>query len=146
MTGKQAEAVIGGPVRVSPSQAIPGNQSSCLYSPDGSLPGTLIVNISWDTRSITNFTVLHGGQAGIVPGTTATGEKIPPAQYTKVSVDGSTAYWLPHPPVPSGSNLATNTSQLSGVRGGYLLTLLSMGLNQSQDERSLGFILRRLNL
>jgi len=145
MTGKQAEAVIGGPVRVSPPQAILGNQSSCLYSSDGSLPGTLIVNISWDTRSITNFTVLHGGQARIVPGT-ATGAKIPPAQYTKVSVDGSTAYWLPHPPVPSGSNLATNTSQLSGVRDGYVVTLNSMGLSQSQDERALGFILRRLNL
>jgi hypothetical protein len=146
MTGKQAGAVMGGPVRVSPSQAIPGNQSSCLYSPDGSLPGALIVNVSWDTRSIANFTALHGGLARIVPGTTPTGAKIPPVEYTKVSVDGSTAYWVPLLPVPSGSNAPTNSSQLSGTVHGYVVTLISMGLNQSQDERALGLMLRQLNL
>ncbi len=108
------------------------------------MPGTLLVNVSWDERSVANFTGLHGGHATVVPGTTSTGETIPPAQYTKVSVDGTTAYWLPHPTVPAGSNFAANTTSLSATRHGYVVTLNSMGLDQIQNERALGLILSRL--
>lgn len=108
------------------------------------MPGTLLVNVSWDTRSVANFAGIHRDQANIVPATTATRETIPPAEYTKVSVDGTTAYWLPHPPVPAGNNFAANASSLSAVKHGYVVTLNSMVLDQLQNVRALGLILSRL--
>ena len=145
MTAKQAQTVMGGPVHVSPSlNPNPGSQSSCLYGPEGSLPGTLLVKVSWDHESITNFAGLHSGHATVVPGTTPGGATIPPAQYTKVSVDGTTAYWLPPPPAPAGSNFAADTSSLSATKHGYVVTLNSMALTQGQNQQALGLILGRL--
>jgi hypothetical protein len=108
------------------------------------LSGTLFVNVSWDKRSVVNFTGIHNGRATVVPMTTPTGETIPPARYTKVSVDGTAAYWLPHPPIPAGSHLAANASSLSATRHGYVVTLNSMGLDLFQNQRALGLILRQL--
>ena len=145
MTAKQAQTVTGGPVHVSESlNPNPGNQSSCLYGPEGALPGTLLVNISWDQRSVTNFDDLHNGHATVEPGTTPSGATIPPAQYTKVSVDGTAAYWLPPPPVPAGSNFAADTSSLSATKHGYVVTLKSMALTQVQNQQALGLMLSRL--
>jgi hypothetical protein len=145
MTGKQAETVLGGPVHVSPSlNPNPGKQGSCLYGSASSLPGTLLVNVSWDQRSVANFAGIHGGHATVVPGTTGTGVTIPPAPYTKVSVDGSAAYWLPHPPTPAGRDFAANATSLSATKHRYVVTLNSMGLDQLQNERALGLILNRL--
>jgi hypothetical protein len=127
MTTKEAAAVLNGPVTTPQEGSLTvTNQSSCLYLSKGSLD----VSVSWSRRAVTTFTVLHSGHAHFVPTTSPTGATFPPPRYTEVSVNGS--------------NLATNTTNLTAMKHGYVVQLLSIGLNDSQDEQALAVILNRL--
>jgi hypothetical protein len=141
MTTKEAAAVLNGPVTTPQEGSLTvTNQSSCLYLSKGSLD----VSVSWSRRAVTTFTVLHSGHAHFVPTTSPTGATFPPPRYTEVSVNGTHAYWLVNPTAPPGSNLATNTTNLTAMKHGYFVQLLSIGLNDSQDEQALAVILNRL--
>ncbi len=95
-------------------------------------PGTLLVHVSWDKRTVTTFTVAHSGHAKYLDGA------VPP-QYAKVTVAGVPAYWQ----LSSSSNPG-NAQSVSSLKSGYVVTLTSMGLGQSQVEQALGDILNNL--
>jgi hypothetical protein len=141
MTMKEAAAVLNGPITTPQEGSLTiTNQSSCLYLSKGSLG----VSVSWSKRAVTTFTVLHNGHAHWVPTTSPTGWTTPPPRYTEVSVDGTHAYWLVNATAPPGSNLPTNTGNLTAMKHGYVVQLISTRLNDSQDEQALAVILNRL--
>jgi hypothetical protein len=102
-----------------------------------------MVNVSWGTEAVTTFTVSHGGQAHSAAGVT-------PPVYSRVTVSGISAYWQLSPPpitvilrdnnsAPTGSVL-----KISTLKNGYVATLTSVSLSQSQDEQALASIINRL--
>ena len=89
----------------------------------------MLVHVAWDKRTVTTFSVVHGGHAKYVD------EAVPP-QYAKVTVSGVPAYWQLSPaPGPGGAQ------SVSSLKGGYVVTLTSMGLSQTQVEQALAAIL-----
>lgn len=143
LSAEQASAALGGVVQPpSECQVGPGNQSVGLYS-GGKPGGSLMVNVSWGTEAVTTFTVSHGGQAHSAAGVT-------PPVYSRVTVSGISAYWQLSPPpitvilrdnnsAPTGSVL-----KISTLKNGYVATLTSVSLSQSQDEQALASIINRL--
>ena len=102
-----------------------------------------MVNVFWGTEAVTTFTVSHSSHARYAAGAT------PPA-YSRVTVSGISAYWQLRPPpitvilrdnnsAPTGSVL-----KISTLKNGYVVTLTSVSLSQSQDEQALASIISRL--
>ncbi len=144
---KAATKALGHPVR--PSEAnnsLAGQQSTCLYVPEGSEPGTFGVDLSWNPKSVANFTNLHHGHPQFVSGTFpgSETETIPAPNFTRVSVGGIPAYWLPSQPAPMGNGRTAHLDQLFAMKSGYVIDLTSMSLSESQDQRTLAAILSRL--
>ena len=92
----------------------------------------MLVHVSWNKRAVTTFKVAHSGHATYLDGA------VPP-QYAKVTVAGVPAYWQLSP--PSGPGDAKNVSSL---KSGYVVTVTSMGLGQSEVEQALADILNHL--
>lgn len=128
----EAASAFGGPVQGPASCAVgPGSRSGGLYHrPFG--PGNLIVDVSWDKRTVQTFTVAHSGTATYLDGAQ-------PPRYSKVTVAGATAYWQESPSPGPG-----NSQRLSSLKDGDVVTLTAMDLDPSQVERALAAILGRL--
>jgi len=141
LSTKEASAAFGGPVNQ--CQGAPGDQSGGLYLSKGTEPGSLIVHVSWGEEAVTTFTVSHNGHAHYAPGVT-------PPVYSRLTVSGISAYWqLSPPPITVNNNgnnggQAVSTLRISTLKNGYVVTLDSMSLNQSQDERALASIISHL--
>lgn len=134
MTGPDASRALGEPVQ-SPKECdtLPGNQSSGLYFPEEvANHGPLQVNVSWDKRVVSTFTVAHSGHARYV-------RTLAPPTYAKVTIDGVPAYWQLSPAAGPG-----NAQRIESMKNGYVVDLTSMGLGQPQVERALAVILNRL--
>ena len=114
---------------------MPGDQSGGLYLPGGTKPGLLSVSVSWSKAVVHTFTVLHGGHAHFVAG------QAPPV-YSRATVSGTPAYWQPS--VPISGTYTAQTQILSALKNGYVVTLISMSLSQSQDQKALASILSHL--
>jgi hypothetical protein len=145
LSTRSTTTALGQPVR--PSEAITsraGQQSTCLYDPEGSKPGTFTVDLSWNQKTFSNFRDLHDGHAHFDSGAIPGGETIPPSTYTSVRVGGISAYWLAPEPAPPGSGLATDADQLSATKNGYVVVLISMNLTESQDQRAMAAMLSHL--
>ena len=112
--------------------ALPGDQSSGLYFVAAPKPGTLSVNISWNTGSITTFTVSQSGHAKWESAS-------PPPTYERVTVAGVPAYWQLSPTAGPG-----NAQRIESMKSGYVVGLTSMGLGQPQVEKALAVLLNRL--
>ena len=101
-------------------------------------PGMLLVNVSWNTRTATTFTVSHSGHVRYIsPG----GGTVTPLTYSKVTVSGVTTYYRQLTPASSTSS---NAQTVEAKKGRYVVTLTSMDLGQYQDEKAMAAILNRL--
>lgn len=112
--------------------ALAGDQSSGLYSVAASKPGTLLVNISWNTGVLSTFTTSHSGHA-------KWDSASPPPTYETVTVAGVPAYWQLSPAAGPG-----NAQRIETMKSGYVVDLTSMGLSQPQVEKALAVILNHL--
>jgi hypothetical protein len=116
---------------------VAGDQSQTLYDFGGSVSGVLLVNISWNKSAIHTFTVTHSGHACFAAGDT-------PPVYQRVIVAGVPAYWRLNPPPVSGGFATAPVQRLSASKNGYVVTLESMSLTESQDKRTLAAIIGHL--
>ena len=135
LTTQEASAAFAAPVQPSHEcQGLPGNQSDALYT-SGGKPGVLIVHVNWGKVAVNTFTVSHSGHAQYVAG------DAPPA-YSRMTVSGIPAYW--QPTVSISGTYHAQTQILSALKNGYVVTLISMSLSQSQDEHVLASIISHL--
>jgi hypothetical protein len=95
--------------------------------------GSLWVNLSWNKRAATTFTVSHSGHAKYVDGAV-------PTQYAEVTVAGVPAYWQLSSPVTGDPGAVSVIS----LKSGYVVMLTSMGLSQSEVDHALAVILNHL--
>ena len=139
LSAKEASAAFGGPVsKCQPAPGGIGDQSDGLYLSGGTKPGTLVIYLSWDTVAVNSFTMSHSGHAHYAPG-------IAPPVYSRVTVSGIFAYWQLSPSsVTNNKRTPTAYMKISALKKGYVVTLNSLSLSQSQDESALASIIRRL--
>ena len=144
LSAKEASAAFGGPVQPpNQCQVEPGDQSSGLYGSGGTEPGILLVHVSWSKEAVTTFTVSHSGHAHYAAGFT-------PPVYSRVTVAGISAYWQLSPSPITVKNTGNNSGpavsnlRIITLKNGYVVTLDSMSLSQSQDEQALASIISRL--
>jgi hypothetical protein len=98
--------------------------------------------VSWNKKTVTTFTVLHSGR--FTESHLPAGGTTPVPHYSKVSVAGTIAYWLPQTPLSTSNSVTASTSELSALKHGHVVILTSANLSESQDERALALILTRL--
>ncbi len=135
LTTQEASAAFGAPAQP-PSQCrvVPGDESEGLYLPGGRTRGLLSVNVSWNKEAVHTFRVSHSYHVHY-------GGTAPPPVYSRVMVSGIPAYWQPSRPT---SGLGANVQILSTLKNGYVVTLISMSISESQDEQALASIVNRL--
>src|SRR5580704_14927449 len=76
-----------------------GSQSYCSYP--GRLAGVMLLsNLSWSTNEIATFSRLHGNAVHVASGTLSSDGTVPAPQFTKLTIDGTPAYWLARTPYP----------------------------------------------
>ena len=143
LRGKELTAIFGGPA-LPPlaDRLVQGKQSGCHYHQEPPGLGSLMEHVSWNKTTVTSFKLLHSGRLTEVH--LPDGGTTPLPHYTDVSVAGTSAYWLPQAPDPSGSNVTTSTSELSALKNGHVVILTSTNLSESQDEQAMAVILHRL--
>ena len=140
MTANEAAAIfpIGTHVLGNPPPA-GGSQSYCYYgSPGASV--MLQSDLSWSTKEIAGFSRIH---AHVASGTPLPAGAITAADFTKLVINGTDAYWLAHTAFPIGGT-STYPAQMSALKEGYLVILTSTGLTQTQNEQAMRTILHRL--
>ncbi len=118
---------------------VPGEQSRALYTgakPGATSPALLIVNVSWNKSAVHTFTETHSGHAHY-------GGTLPPPVYSPVTVSGIAVDRRLNPnPVSGPPN--TRVQMLETLRNGYVVTLISMSLSESQDEQAMASIIGHL--
>ena len=85
----------------------------------------MVVRVSWNKRTASSFTVAHSGKVKYLNGA------VPP-KYSEVTVGGEPAYWQLSPPAGPGG-----ARNLESLKNGYVVTITSTGLGQSQVEQAL---------
>jgi len=85
----------------------------------------MVVRVSWNKRTASSFAVAHSGKAKYLNGA------VPP-KYSEVAVGGEPAYWQLSPPAGPGG-----PRNLESLKNGYVVTITSTGLGQSQVEQAL---------
>jgi len=137
VSNKQVGVAIGTPVHGPNSCTVaPGNQSSALYLMQGGTGGAhLQVSLFWGSQAVTTFTVSHSGHARYV---TQQGSPGAPPEFAKVNVSGVPAYWQVSPAPQTGD---PGAMRISALKGGYVVSIASSGLNSLQDQRVLATIL-----
>jgi hypothetical protein len=97
-----------------------------------------VIYISWGSEAVTAFTVSHSGHAHYPP-------DVAPPVFSRVTVSGISAYWQLSPPsVTNNNGTPTAYMKISASKNGYVVTLNSLSLSQSQDESALASIIRHL--
>ncbi len=140
VSDKQVSVATGTPVHgPNGCTVLPGNQSSALYLVQGGTGGAqLQVSLFWGARAVTTFTVSHSGHARYV---TQQGSPVAPPEFAKVTVAGVPAYWQVSPAPQTGD---PGAMRIEALKGGYVVSIASSGLNRLQDERVLSAILGNL--
>lgn len=135
MSKSEASAIFPTGQNYSLRSTVPVNdQTYCVY-PGSTSDVSLVSNVTWQLGEITTFEKAHSGPYEINNGS------IPPS--TPVTVDGITAYWTPQ--VPERTSGATlYRSLLAAERNGYVVSLSSTGLSESQNEQVMNTMLRKL--
>jgi hypothetical protein len=118
------------------------NQSYCSYP--GSTQGTYVLtNVTWSQAELATFQKAHDGRHLTTGGTLPSGESVPAPTFVKVTVDGGTAYWVAHQPLPMPGT-TNHPSLLTATKNGYLVSISAMGLTEAQNEQVLSTMLRKL--
>ena len=117
-------------------------QSYCSYP--GSTQGTYVLtNLTWSQAELATFRKAHDGRHPTTGGTLPSGESVPAPTFVKVVVDGDTAYWVAHQPLPV-SGTTDHPSLMTATRNGYLVSISAMGLTEAQNEQILSTMLQKL--
>ncbi len=123
-------------------QASNSEQSYCSYP--GSTQGTYVLaNVTWSPAELATFEMVHDGRHPTTGGTLPSGESVPAPTFVKVIVDGDSAYWVAHQPLPV-PGAANHPSLMTATTNDYVISLSAMGLTESQNEQILSTMLRRL--
>jgi len=123
-------------------QASNNKQSYCSYP--GSTQGTYVLaNVTWSPAELATFQKVHDGRTSTTEETLPSGESVPAPTFLKVIVDGDTAYWVAHQPLPVPGS-TNHPSFMTATKNGYVVSLSAMGLTESQNEQILSTMLGRL--
>jgi hypothetical protein len=142
MTANEAAAIFPIGTHQLGNPAPGGSQSYCYY---GSPLARVMLqsNLSWSTKEIAGFSRVRDKAPHVASGAPLAAGVITAADFTKLVINGTDAYWLAHTSFPIGGT-STYPSQMSALKNGYLVILTSTGLTQSQDEQAMRTILDRL--
>ena len=104
------------------------------------MPGAVVVNVSWNKGMVHTFTVAHSGNAHYPAGGP------PPPTYAEVMISGVPAYWQvsPAPVTGQAGSESLHALSLSAMKSGYVVSLDSTNLIQTQDEEVMASILSHL--
>jgi hypothetical protein len=117
-------------------------QSYCSYP--GSTQGTsVLTNVTWSQAELATYRKAHDGRHPTTGETLPSGESVPVPTYVKVVVDGDTAYWVAHQPLPVPGT-TNHPSFLTATKNGYLVSISAMGLTEAQNEQILSTMLQKL--
>jgi hypothetical protein len=132
---------VGGAYR--PQQnASESKQTYCSYP--GSTQGTwVLTNVTWSQAQLATFQKAHDGRHPTTGGTLPSGESVPVPTFVKVVVDGDTAYWIAHQPLPMPGT-TNHPSFLTATKNGYLVSISAMGLTEAENEQILSTMLQKL--
>ena len=92
----------------------------------------MVVRVSWNRRTASSFTVAHNGTAKYLNGAVR-------PKYAEVTIGGVPAYWQLSPPAGPGG-----ARNLESLKNGYVVTITSMGLGNSQVEQALSDMFNHL--
>ena len=131
------------------ASSLPNGHSECLFTPDSSSPASLVIDVSWNRKTLSQFRLVYGGHADSVPVTTPSGEAsggtIPVPGFSELTVAGDTSYWLAHPPsIGTKDYPATYNANMISEKNGYVIGLHSDYLSESQDTAALAAVLTQL--
>jgi hypothetical protein len=129
--------------------SLPNGHSECLFTPDSSNKASLVVDVSWNKKTLSVYRLVYGGHAVSVPVTTptgrATGTTIRAPHFSRVTVAGESDYWLANPPSVGADDFpATYNPNMISEKGGYVVGLHSLYLSKNQDKAAMTAILNRL--
>ena len=144
LSDKVASSALGVTVQAHECRDLAGDQSTGLYIPVGTFPGTLIVNTSWNPKLLVNFMFAHSGRAQIVE---VGGKSIPPPVYEMVHVAGVPAYWRDEQAMSPGNSVIPARSAfqvIEATRNGYVVMITSQSFSRPQVQSVLAAMLTRL--
>lgn len=129
--------------------ALPNGHKECLFTPNGSNKASLVVDVSWNKKTLSVYRLVYGGHAVSVPVTTptggASGKTILVPRFSRLFIAGETAYWLPTPPSVGPKDYpATYNPNMISEKNGYVVGLYSLYLSKNQDKAAMTAILDRL--
>jgi hypothetical protein len=130
-------------------KSLPNAHSECLFTPNSDNKGSLVVDVSWNRKTLGLYRLIYGGKAARIPTTTptgaATGTTIAVPHYSTLTVAGESAHWLPNPPsVGSQDYPATYNPNLISEKNGYVVGLHSLYMTKNEDKLAMAAILNRL--
>jgi hypothetical protein len=130
-------------------KALPNAHSECLITPNGPNKANLVLDVSWGRKTLGVYRVAYGGHAVSVPVTIptggVTGTKIPVPHFSKLTVAGRTAYWVPNPPsVGQKDYPATYNANMISEKDGYVVAIHSNYVSERQDKVAMASVLDRL--
>ena len=123
-------------------QAPTAEESYCHY-PGATAGVWLMVNVTWSSRRLVTFEDAHSGNYTVNTGTLPSGQVIPIPHFMKVTISGEPAYWSARQPLPI-SGTTTYPSLMAAERDGYIVSLSASGLSETQNEKIMSIMLRRL--
>jgi hypothetical protein len=105
----------------------------------------LDVGLSWNHEALVDFRDVHGADPHVPPDAHARGRSISMQKYTEVRVGGVLSYWLIIGPLPSGREDPVQIlDELSATKGGYVVSVASTNISESQDAHVLAAALNRI--
>jgi hypothetical protein len=143
MSRSEAESIFAVGRSYRPQQQASANkQSYCSYP--GSRQGTsVLAYVTWSKAALSTFEKAHDGQHPTTGWTLPSGDPVPAPTFVKVLVNGDTAYWSAHQPLPL-TGTTNYPSIMAATKNGYVVALSATGLTESQNEQILSTMLRRL--
>lgn len=130
-------------------KTLPNGHSECLITPNGPNKANLVLDVSWSKKTLGVYRLVYGGQAVSVPVTIptggVTGTKIRVPHFSKLTVAGTPAYWVPNPPsVGQKDYPATYNANMISEKDGYVVAIHSNYVTERQDKVALASVLNRL--
>jgi hypothetical protein len=143
MSKSEAASIFAAGSSYRPQQhASDAKQSYCSY-PGATRGSWVLTNVSWSQAELATFREAHDGRHPTTGGTLPSGEPVPVPAFVKVVIDGNTAYWVDHQPLPMPGT-DNHPSFLTATKNGYLVSISAMGLAEAENERILSTMLQKL--
>ena len=143
MSGREAARIFPIAHSWQPQKQAPADeQSYCVY-PGSTYSSYVVTNVTWSKAVLSNFEKAHDGKHVVEAGTLPSGESVPAPTSAHLTVDGTSAYWTAHQSFPV-SGTSNYPSLIAASKGGYVVSVSSRGLSESQNEHVLVALLSKL--